>query len=403
MTQKSAVNPLHILHVTPAYYPATYWGGPIFSVYGLNNALAALPEVDLCVLTTDTAGKKLRERLHAEELDEKKLYPGYKVIFARRILRNSTSLELLFKLPSLIKWADVVHLTATYSFPTIPVLLLSRIFGRPLIWSPRGALLGDEKFPYSRNRAIKYIWNLFLGAILQPGKVILHTTSKEEFNISRDKFPRLQATMIPNGVDLPVNYSRKKIHNTEKLNLLYLGRLTPIKGIENLLDAISILDDPQVTLSIFGSGEPAYTVELQARAKQAGLLDGRVKFHGHAEYEEKTAAFQDADVFILPSHSENFGMAIAEALAHSVPVIASRETPWKDLEAKRCGLWVANDPHSLAESIKTIRKMDLTGMGKNGHQWMKNEYSWDVLGMNMLDLYRKMIRQQKTNVVTEEL
>lgn len=395
MKIKNTDNQLHVLHVTPSYYPATFWGGPIFSVYGLNNSLSALPEVDLRVLTTDTAGKKLHERLNTKILNQKKLYSGYKVIFTRRIFRNSTSFELLIKLPVLIRWAEVVHLTATYSFPTIPVILLSRIFRKPLIWSPRGALLADEKFLYSKNKVIKYIWNLLLNIILKPGKVILHTTSTEEFDISRDKFPHIDAVMIPNGVDFPVNYSRKKKLNSEKFELLYLGRLAPVKGIENLLDAMSILNDHKVTLSIYGSGEPIYTMGLQTMAKEAGLLDGRVKFLGPVEGRKKTAAFRKADVFILPSFSENFGVAIAEALAHGVPVIASRETPWKDLEKKKCGLWVNNDPYSLAKSIKAIQKKDLVEMGDNGRRWMKAEYSWNMLGKNMLDLYRKIIRQQE--------
>jgi len=76
---------MKVLHVTPTYYPASYWGGPIFSVYALNNALARLPDTTLKVLTTDAAGPKVPDRLDAESLDPE-LYPDQEVLFTRRVL-----------------------------------------------------------------------------------------------------------------------------------------------------------------------------------------------------------------------------------------------------------------------------------------------------------------------------
>lgn len=110
---------MKILHVTPSYYPATYWGGPIFSVYALNNALARLPDVTLKVLTTDSAGPRVSDCLNSEELNE--LYPNQQVVITRRIAGAAMSIELLKKLPGLVRWSDVVHLTASYSFPPFPL------------------------------------------------------------------------------------------------------------------------------------------------------------------------------------------------------------------------------------------------------------------------------------------
>jgi glycosyltransferase involved in cell wall biosynthesis len=222
--------------------------------------------------------------------------------------------------------------------------------------------------------------------------MILHATSKEEKDISTLQIPKIRAEIIHNGVDIPIHWTSNKAYLSNKLRLLYLGRLDPKKGLENLIDAMALLDNPQITLSIYGSGNSGYTSKLQNKVKQAGLCDGRVKFNGHVEGEAKDAAFRNADILILPSHSENFGMAIAEALAHGVPVIASRNTPWNGLEMKKCGLWVDNSPKSLVDAINSIRKMDLAEMSQNGRQWMKDEFSWDVIGNKIFNLYNEVTR-----------
>ena len=141
---------MRVLHSTPSYYPATYWGGPIFSVYALNNALAALPDMELKVLTTDSAGPRLSDRLATGNLVH--FYPNQEVNFTRRVARACVSCGLLKRLLPLVRWADVVHLTATYSFLTIPALLACRWLNKPLVWSPRGAILEAYKWEGARRR-----------------------------------------------------------------------------------------------------------------------------------------------------------------------------------------------------------------------------------------------------------
>src|SRR5215467_15665864 len=114
---------LKLLQITPAFYPATYWGGPIYSVYGLCNALAKNAEVELRVLTTDTAGPQLSESVDVTGFPMN-YPPGYEVFFCHRQWGASYSTEMFRRLWSMIRWADVVHLTGVYSPPTIPTLLL---------------------------------------------------------------------------------------------------------------------------------------------------------------------------------------------------------------------------------------------------------------------------------------
>lgn len=380
---------MKILHVIPAYYPASYWGGPIFSVYALNNALACLPDVALTVLTTDAMGPGVTRSL--DKADWAMLYPNQEIIMTKRIAGACISIELLRKLLGLARNADVVHLTGTYSFPIIPTLLLCRIFNKPLVWSPRGAIQDAHEWEGARSRRLKRLWERFCNRLIRPGRVVTHTTAERERVATQERLPRATAMIVPNGVDVPDSLPDRDWLPESRLRLMYLGRLSPKKGIENLLEALSLLSDASISLTIYGTGDVEYEARLKSLAGQLGLIGETVFFVGHVEGEAKSAAFSQADVCVVPSYTENFCMVVAEALAHGVPVIASHGTPWAELEQKRCGLWVDNSPESLAQAISQIRLMPIQEMGRLGWGWMKQEFSWNSVAANMLALYKKVV------------
>jgi glycosyltransferase involved in cell wall biosynthesis len=216
-------------------------------------------------------------------------------------------------------------------------------------------------------------------------------TSQAEAEQSLKRFPGLRAVLIPNGVDVPDHPKRSASNG--KLRLLYLGRLHPIKGIEPLLDACGIVGGllEDWDLSIAGTGSPPYVDFLKAKVKELGLSK-QVEFVGEVFEEKKEELFAKSDVALVPSHTENFGIVVAESLAHAVPVIASKGTPWSGLETNRCGLWVDNDPETLASAIRKIRTLPLQEMGQRGREWMAKEFSWQSLSGEMLAAYRECIR-----------
>jgi len=380
---------LKILHVIPAYYPATYWGGPIFSVYALNNALAQLPDVFLKVLTTDAAGPRVSERL--EPSDMVRLYPNQEVIMTRRLVGACVSVELLRELPRLIRWADVVHLTSTYSFPVIPTLAICRILNKPLVWSPRGAIQDAHEWKGAKHRRPKKLWELFCNMLIRSDSVLMHTTSEREQNATQARIPKALAMIVPNGVDVPsVTPEREWLPNGQ-LRLMYLGRLSPKKGIENILLAINQLHDPSVSLTIYGTGEVGYVAHLKELTAHLGHFENTINFAGHVNGEAKSAAFHVADACIVASYTENYCMVVAEALAYGVPVIVSHGAPWAEIEKKRCGLWVDNSPESLAQAITRIRTMGLQKMGELGREWMQMEFNWEVIAKSMHKIYGDVI------------
>src|SRR5438132_6427361 len=164
---------LKILHVTPSFYPAIVSGGPTYSVYALCRSLAKCGQ-EVRVLTTNANGPD--SVLDVNTSGDVRIASELRVRYCHRVADVSVSPTLLRLLGPYISWADVVHLMAVYSFPTIPTLAACRMLGRPLVWSPRGMLQRWEgmKRPY-----LKTLWESVC-RITAPKRIMLHATSEEE-------------------------------------------------------------------------------------------------------------------------------------------------------------------------------------------------------------------------------
>ena len=248
MPSPASSAPLKIAHIVPSFYPAHHYGGPIQSVYALCNALARL-RCEVRVLTTNANG--LDAVLDVDTTRELRMGDGISVRYCARRLRHSVSPELLRLLSDYVRWADIVHLTAVYNFTTFPTLAAARRQSKPVVWSPRGAL---QRWSGSRRPGLKSVWEMITRG-LAPDALVLHVTSEEERRESLRKIPLARTEVIPNGIDLPSTVAHNQ--GTGALRLLYIGRLDPKKGLENLLDACARLAFPW-TLTIAGAGDDAY-------------------------------------------------------------------------------------------------------------------------------------------------
>lgn len=382
---------MNILHVSPTFYPATAWGGPIFSTYGLCNALAQCADVKLQVLTTDAAGDSRRDRLDLRRISP---FEGYEVRYCRRVLGHSVSPELLGRLGALIRWADCVHLTGVFSFPTIPTLSWCRALHKPLVWSPRGSFKNWDR---NRKPLLKRVWTGACETLLDRGAAVLHVTSESERAQSREKIARADVRVIRNGIDIPTRTARQRPFLADGVvHLVYLGRLHEIKGLEHLIDALQLVrQDCDARLTIAGQGDDAYVNTLRQRIRERGL-QACVEFAGFVEGATKDSLFACADICMVPSHTENFGMVVAEALAHGVPVIASTGTPWERLPQMDCGLWVDNSPETLADAVRQIKGMPLAQMGERGRGWMVREFGWSSIAHEMRAEYRELVEARRS-------
>jgi len=372
---------MKVLHVVPSFYPAYIYGGPIRSTLELCRNLANLG-CEVRVLTTDANG--LNQTLDVEKHQEVELPEGFRVRYCPRRYQHSVSPTLTRLLPSYMQWADIVHLTGVYNFPTFPTIWRSRSLRKPLIWSPRGAL---QRWEGSLRTRPKQVWDFLWYHTANRADLTMHLTSEYERRETLARFPKLRTATIPNGVDVPPNLNR--IGRREELRLLFIGRLDPKKGIEALLKACSLIDaQPPWRLAIAGWGLPDYVSELKKQIHNLGV-EGRVEMMGEVLSEAKKRLFENSDVTMVPSYTENFAIVVAEALAHGVPVIASKGTPWSRLDQMKCGFWVDNDPGSLADAIRSISTMPLAEMGSRGREWMQKEFSWRSVAEQMVDLYKR--------------
>ena len=376
---------LKILHVVPTFYPATRFGGPIYSLFGLCNALSGRGDIELRVLTTDSSGPGRQDRLDSRDFPVRRP-EGYEVFYCRKWRGPEFSGKLLFMLYRMIHWSDVVHLTSVYSFSTMPALFLCKLLRKPVVWSPRGQL---QRWEGSTRPSLKKIWELVCNALLSPDRCVLHVTSQDEAGESRRRIMRARIAIVENGVDIPSGLPDRTWRPDGMPRLLFIGRIHPKKGIENLFQALKMLDE-RVNLTICGTGDTGYVSSLRTLADDLAI-SRRIHFAGHVEGEAKSRAFRNADICVVPSYTENFAMVVAEALAHGVPVIASRGTPWKELAERQCGLWVENDPASLAKAVTEMQGRNLNQLGENGRRWMEQGFSWAAVAGRMHAVYAGLV------------
>lgn len=367
---------MKFLYVAPYYYPATYWGGPIWSTKVICDGIKQRPGCEVRVLTTDAASPARAD--HATPAIQ-----TYPVHFMRRIAGHSIAPGLLWGLPKALAWADVVHLTGTYNFPTLPALGLARLMGRPVVWSPRGALQATVDWDAAPRKRIKRSFER-VANVMRPNASILHVTSAAEATQSTQRLGDITTALIPNCVDIPAQMPGRS--DDDLLRLIYLGRLHPKKGLDLLIAAMQRLPT-HVRLDIYGTGDANYLRQLRHKIGS----DTRIQFRGHVEDDAKAQAFADADLFVLPSYSENFGIAVAEALAHGVPVITTTGTPWQALDHHGCGRCIALDRDDLADTIKDLSTCDLPAMGAKGRAWMMREFSASTMVDAFETLYRGMV------------
>ncbi len=263
-------------------------------------------------------------------------------------------------------------------------------FQKPHVVSPRGTLSPEA---VRHNRVKKFVFSAAFQRRTLQRVTLLHATSKFEYLDIRASRLRPPVVIIPNGVDVPGLEDLKLVRNTPR-TLLYVGRIHPIKGLELVFECWGELGDsyPDWILRIIGPIDSEYANRLKEKACAARLP--RLEFAGQLSGEELNLELQRADVLVLPSLSENFGMVVAEALANGTPVLTTTSTPWEGLYEKRCGWWVDRRKDDFCGALQVILSADsdtLQSMGRRGRQWMIKDFSWERVASDMVSAYSWLI------------
>lgn len=283
-----------------------------------------------------------------------------------------------------VEGIELIHSHGLWMLPNIYSARAAALAGIPHVVSPRGTL-DPAALVYSR-RLKQLVWNLGQGAALRSATA-LHATSEAEAGHIRAQGLRQPIIVSPNGIDIP-EVSRPK--RGSRRTLLYLGRLHEKKGLDMLTAAWEALEPehPDWDLRIVGRGTPEFEESLARDINARGL--SRAVIEGAVYGEAKLDAFQRADLFVLPTRGENFGMVVAEALAAGTPVVTTTGAPWEGLTTKRVGWWCAPDAGAIKAALSealTAAPETLELMGARGRVWMKAAYGWDEIGERMAHAY----------------
>ena len=310
---------LRILHVVPTYWPAVRYGGPIRSVHGLAAAQSRLGH-DVHVSTTSMDGPDdLRVPLDTPVHVDGVQVRYFPVPHFRRL---HVAPELARQLRREIKGFDVVHLHSVFLWPTWMAARAAHRAGIPYIVAPRGMLVRD--IIRRKSRWLKQAWVALVERRTLEQASRLHVTAHSEAQELRaQNFLTAPIVVIPNGVTFPDGspvLSQGPFKGLPQRYALFLSRISWKKGLDRLLQAWTQV--PELPLVIAGNDEEGYQHKLEAMARRLGISE-RVLFVGPARDEDKWALYAQAEVFLLPSYSENFGIVVAEAMAMGCPVIVT--------------------------------------------------------------------------------
>lgn len=283
---------------------------------------------------------------------------------------------------------DIVHIHGMWSPLLAAFAQHARCLRIPYIVSPHGMLEPWSLSAGARRKSLAL--RTYQGRILRDA-VAIHTTSVMEATHVRSLgVTRAPIIVVPNIVEAPMAIHEDQTAPKDRNRvLLFLSRIHRKKGLDTLLSAWNGIRPPGWNLLIVGSGDPSYLQSLQHLCRANGIAD--VSFHPHAEGETRERLFRSASAFVLPTHSENFGNVVAEALIRGLPVITTTGTPWSELVPRRCGWYVEPSVGALMNVLAEATAMDentLREMGARGRDYALAHFSLTVVRSALLEMYR---------------
>ncbi|NJC26651.1 glycosyltransferase family 4 protein [Neolewinella antarctica] len=332
---------LKILFPTGSFYPAQT-GGPDNTVYWLTKAMKRKGFSP--VISTTDVGQPATTPIGAW------LTTDYGEVIYTHNLIHYLPLRVLDKAFSRIKEADILHLSMIfYPASFLSAIVNSWFYGKPMVWSSRGDLDPPMLLrSQTKKKFVRWLINTFVKKEL----VSFHSTCDAETAYIKHNFgAESKIIQIPNYMELP-----ERVIVPKRKNLLYIGRIDQKKAIENLIQALddsTIFRESEFTLQIVGGYDSPYGRGLVKQVATAGLKD-KVEFLGHRAGHEKEEILSGAWFAIMPSHTENFGIVVLEAMAQGTPAVASLGTPWEILREKDAGYWVDNSPATLRSTVEEI-------------------------------------------------
>ena len=390
-------NNLKVLHVIPSVSPCR--GGPSKAVIEMVTALRQAG-VQAEIATTNDDGAATLD----VPLNELNNHQGVPVRFFKRISPPIGVIREFAYSPSFQRWLknniqhyDVIHVHAIFSFCSSYAMSLARRRGVPFVVRPIGQL---EKWSLqqSKSRKARYLdlierKNLLAASCVQ-------FTAESERDQALEVIPKLKHQVIPLGlaIPMPLEQARHKLREHWHLDravptILYLSRLHPKKGLDLLLDALAIVDDFPFKLIIAGDGDAVFVNALKDKIKRLEL-EQHCEFIGYSKGPEKNLLLQGADLFVLTSHSENFGIAVLEAMASGTAVLVSRSVALSaEVEKHKLGFVCDLEVNAIRrELIDALADLENThDLGVSARDYVELHYQWSSIAGRLIKLYKSVV------------
>jgi glycosyltransferase involved in cell wall biosynthesis len=281
---------------------------------------------------------------------------------------------------------DIIHNHGLWLMPNVVAGRTAAQARIPLIVSPRG-MLAPEALQFSKRKK-QLFWALFQKRALAHAAA-WHATSTEEAHDIRAFGVKAPIAIIPNGTDfakIMADHDSNRVQRTT----LFLSRIHPKKGLRDLISAWSRVaaERPSWQLIIAGPDENGHRGELEELVARDSVRS--VRFLDAVYGEDKAKLMASADLFVLPTKNENFGLVVAEALAVGVPAIVSKGAPWSGLEVERCGWWIDQGVEPLTAALLQATALAAAvrrDMGLRGSDWMARDFGWDGIAARMSEVY----------------
>ncbi len=351
-------------------------GGLPIAVTELAQALSD-SDADSSVRIVSPASTRQYEVLIADKVSVTSIDPG--PLVGMRTRRDLAKLHRREKI-------DVVHQHGIWALLPVMSGHFASQHDVPLVLSPHGMLEAWARSHHAWRKRIA--WKAYQRRNLDSAAVLVASSDSEAEQFRQLGFTQPIA-VITHGV-APLSSETGGGPKECKRHALFLSRIHPKKGIDLLLDAWATLDAHDWELIIAGNDDGGHRDALEAQAAHLKISD-QVRFVGPLFGDEKDRAFRSADLLVLPSHSENFGIVVAEALQYGLPVITTTETPWRHLVDEQCGWCVEAIAPAIAGALQEaigLSDEDRQAMGERGRALIDRDHRWPKIAEQYWELYR---------------
>lgn len=387
--------PLRLLQIVPSV--SLVYGGPSQMVLGLSQALGAAG-AQVTLLTTDSNGDAGQAPLDvpiAQPVSEK----DYKIYYFRCApwRRYKFSIGLLWWLWRHAPEYDVAHIHALFSPISTMAAIVCRWRKLPYVLRPLGTL---DPLDLRKKAKLKWWYGRLLERRNLAKAAAVHFTSAEECKIS-ERFGAISRDwVIPLGVPLPPLREQPMAQPAKEAGpmVLFMSRLDRKKGLDIVIPALETLAVSGLPFRFVLAGanvqDPDYEQSISDYLNRSHLSD-RTEIVGFVTGEQKRSLLAQADLFVLPSYYENFGIAVAEAMAAGVPVVISDQVHiWPDVADTRSG-WVCTcDVSSFAGAVREAltQPTERQQRGQNARHCAGDRYSWSAIAQQLIAAYGEIRR-----------